>query len=46
MKIFLDDIRPCPEGYTVARDSEIFKFLVIYHFKFITEISMDHDLGH
>lgn len=46
MKIFLDDIRPCPEGYNVARDPEIFKYLVINNFKSITEISMDHDLGH
>ncbi len=46
MKIFLDDIRPCPEGHIVARNPQAFYFLVTNNFDSITEISMDHDLGH
>ena len=45
MKIFLDDIRSCPDGYTPARSYEEFTRLAAQHKGNIEEISLDFDLG-
>lgn len=51
MKIFLDDIRRCPEGWTLVRNFEEFTYLIAKVFKEssileIKEISFDHDLSY
>lgn len=44
MKIFLDDIRKAPEGYTLCSSpGEVIKLLKTR--KDIKEVSLDHDLG-
>jgi hypothetical protein len=47
MKIYLDDVRPAPIGYELAKNyNEIIKFLSShYNDGIIEEISLDHDLG-
>ena len=43
MKVFLDDERPCPEGWTLVRwPDEAIELLKTGE---VTEISLDHDLG-
>lgn len=43
MKVFLDDLRPTPEGWVLAKTcSEAIKFLESGE---VTDISLDHDLG-
>lgn len=43
MKLYVDDERPCPEGWTVARTYDEALFcLILYN---ITDLSLDHDLG-
>lgn len=44
MKLWLDDIRPMPEGYDVhvTTAQEAISFLETHN---VTEISLDHDLG-
>lgn len=44
MKIFLDDLRPAPEGWAAARDFQTFQSLVNSG-QPIEAISFDHDLG-
>ena len=45
MKIFLDDIRDCPDGYTLCRTAkQAIKKIRIFR-SILTEISFDHDLG-
>jgi hypothetical protein len=43
MKVFLDDVRECPEGWLLAKTAKeaIFYLITLG----ITEISLDHDLG-
>lgn len=43
MKLFIDDLRPCPEGWECARTYDT-ALLNIMSGK-VTEISFDHDLG-
>jgi len=45
MKIFLDDVRPTPAGYTCIRDVEVLKKVFIWNQDKVKEISLDHDLG-
>jgi hypothetical protein len=43
MKLWLDDIRPCPEGYTHARSvNEAIRLLEQHECEYA---SLDHDLG-
>lgn len=43
MKIFLDDIRTCPEGWTLAKTAhEAIQLLAANK---VEQISLDHDLG-
>ena len=46
MKIWLDDIRPAPEGWIWSKDSSDFYSIVgaIYN-GVVWKISLDHDLG-
>lgn len=46
MKIFLDDLRIAPEGWTLARNPEDFWYLFNGNLNAIEEISLDHDLGY
>ena len=43
MKVYLDDIRPCPEGWVLARNYE--EAIKLLRPGKVTEISLDHDLG-
>jgi len=43
MKVYLDDIRPCPEGWVLARSYE--EAVELLKTGLVTEISLDHDLG-
>lgn len=45
VKVYLDDIRPGPNGWLVIRNPITFKEIVNKWFMSIDEISMDHDLG-
>lgn len=45
MRIFLDDIRSCPDRYTPARSYEAFIRLAAQNKGNIEEISLDFDLG-
>lgn len=45
MKIFLDDRRPCPDGFTLCEDYMDFCRMVSQHRNEIEEISLDYDLG-
>lgn len=43
IKLYVDDLRDCPEGFVVARDmDEAIKFFDEYE---IDVLSLDHDLG-
>lgn len=44
MKVFLDDCRPCPEGYLPVRTFEAC-MEVITSLKTVPELSLDYDLG-
>lgn len=44
MKLYLDDIRKCPDGWVVARTAEEAMNLLKQN-NDITEVSLDHDLG-
>jgi hypothetical protein len=43
MKLFLDDLRACPDGYTLCRTAE--EAIALLKTGDVTEISFDHDLG-
>ena len=43
MKVYLDDNRPCPEGWTLVRWPE--EAITLLKTGEVTEISLDHDLG-
>lgn len=46
MKLYVDDIRPAPEGWTQARTvTEAIRFLARYGSE-VTEISLDHDISY
>lgn len=44
MKIWLDDIRPTPEGYTWCKSVNEVKALIENN-SIIVELNLDHDLG-
>lgn len=44
MKLYVDDLRECPEGWQLARTvTEAVRILATQH---VTEISLDHDICH
>ncbi len=43
MKVFLDDVRPAPEGWTRAYTAP--EAIALLEAGSVTEISLDHDLG-
>jgi len=46
MKIYIDDVRPAPEGWTLVKTFQELKALLISTVgQEIEEISFDHDLG-
>ncbi len=47
MKLWIDDIRPAPEGWTWEKTSHdaIRRFLIVDPNDRVTEVSFDHDLG-
>lgn len=45
MKIWVDDVRPAPEGYERARTTNIAIDYIKVYGKFITLIDLDHDAG-
>lgn len=45
MKIYLDDVRTPPEGYTLVRDAHSAIDIITDAWDMISEISLDHDLG-
>lgn len=45
MKIFLDDIRPCPDRFEVCRSYDEFTRKVLENKNDLQEISLDYDLG-
>lgn len=44
IKLFVDDLRPCPEGWTLART--ITEAIRILATQYVTEVSLDHDIMH
>lgn len=45
MRIFLDDIRPCPDRFELCRSYDEFTRMVLENKDNIQEISLDYDLG-
>ena len=45
MKIFIDDVRECPDGWNLCRTAERAINLIDKQYAIISEISFDHDLG-
>ena len=45
MKIYLDDCRQCPEGWTLAKTAQEAIDLLLENKDIVTHISLDHDLG-
>jgi len=45
VKLWLDDIRPAPEGWTWAKSAADFSRLFNAHASEITDISFDHDIA-
>jgi len=45
MKLFLDDVRACPPGWTVCRTAYAAIVALRKGDEYVTEISFDHDLG-
>lgn len=44
LKLYLDDVRPCPDGWRLARSfDEAVGILTNHHGTF--DVSLDHDLG-
>lgn len=43
MKVYLDDIRPCPSGWRLARNYD--EAITLLKSGCVEEISLDHDLG-
>ena len=41
--IFMDDLRPCPEGFTLAKDALECRMLLLENE--VNILSLDHDLG-
>lgn len=45
MKIWLDDVRPAPEGWRWCKTVDEVKLLMFFESESVTEMSLDHDLG-
>jgi hypothetical protein len=45
MKLWIDDERPCPDGWVAARNRDDAVAIINTWFDHIKEISFDHDLG-
>lgn len=45
MKLWLDDIREAPEGYTWCKTAWDAVMCILQHNSYIQEWSLDHDLG-
>ncbi len=45
MKIFLDDVRECPAGWTIARNVDTFIHYLDKYKGEVEAISFDHDMG-
>ena len=45
MKLWVDDIRPAPEGWYQARSVNVAKEMIIGNYPNIEIISLDHDSG-
>lgn len=43
INLYLDDLRPCPDGFILAKTSLECKMLAM--FNFVNILSLDHDLG-
>lgn len=43
VNLYLDDVRPCPVGWTVARSVK--EAIAVMEGYMVTEASLDHDLG-
>ncbi|MER2190311.1 MAG: cyclic-phosphate processing receiver domain-containing protein [Solibacillus sp.] len=43
VNVYLDDLRDCPKGFTLAKNIDELKDLIAAHE--ITILSLDHDLG-
>jgi hypothetical protein len=43
VKLYLDDVRPCPLGWTLAKTVRAAQILL--HSGLVTDASLDHDLG-
>jgi hypothetical protein len=45
IKLWVDDVRPTPEGYTGFMTTNAALCFIYYHYRDIDEISLDHDAG-
>lgn len=45
MRVYLDDLRTPPKGYTLVKDARTAIDFITENWDRITEISLDHDLG-
>lgn len=45
MKLYFDDLRPCPPGWTLARNMREAQLLVEHNLNSLEEMSLDHDMG-
>lgn len=45
VKIFLDDVRPCPEGWLLAKTADECIELLAKYSGYVEALSLDHDLG-
>ena len=45
MKLFVDDTRPCPAGWVLARTYKEAMAHLFYCSNGVSEVSLDHDLG-
>jgi hypothetical protein len=41
--VYLDDLRPCPRGFVLARNAE--EFMLLLEYESVGIASLDHDLG-
>jgi hypothetical protein len=45
IKLWIDDVRPAPEGYKGFMTTNAALCFIYYHYRDIDEISLDHDAG-
>lgn len=45
MRLFLDDLRPCPDGWTLARTVAEAQAVLVTNRGAVTHASLDNDLG-